>query len=278
MDELKVTATRIQLAYKGDTIVVDAQAFKVPEGSMLDALVASVPGAELRADGTIYMNGRKVDYLTLNGKDFFKGKNRIMLDNLPYYVVSKLKFFEKDVPLSQMKHRDTDEKDYVMDVEMKQEYSIGYTANAEAGLGTNERWLARLFGLRFTDNSRLVFFANTNNTNETRKPGMEEWKNSYRTPMGEKELKIVGGSLNIDDKHGRLQENMEVSVNWLDNKDEMRTSKETFFSNASVYNRAQDLSHYNDFSTSISNNLTLKRIGLTLKTNGNYGKQDGDGL
>lgn len=88
MDELTVTATRVQLAYKGDTLVVDARAFKIPEGSMLDALVANVPGAELHDDGTIYMNGRKVDYLTLNGKDFFKGNNRIMLDNLPYYVGS----------------------------------------------------------------------------------------------------------------------------------------------------------------------------------------------
>ena len=101
MQEETDKATRVQLAYKGDTIVVDAEAFKIPEGSMLDALVAQVPGAELKADGTIYMNGRKVDYLTLNGKEFFKGKNRIMLDNLPSYVVSKLKFFEKEVPLSQ---------------------------------------------------------------------------------------------------------------------------------------------------------------------------------
>ena len=105
LNEVTVSATRVQIAYKGDTIVVNADAFKIPEGSMLDALVASVPGAELRDDGTIYMNGRKVDYLTLNGKDFFKGKNRIMLDNLPYYIVSKLKFYEKDVPRSQMIHR-----------------------------------------------------------------------------------------------------------------------------------------------------------------------------
>lgn len=40
LNEVTVTATRVQLAYRGDTIVVDAQAFKIPEGSMLDALVA----------------------------------------------------------------------------------------------------------------------------------------------------------------------------------------------------------------------------------------------
>lgn len=278
LKEVTVKATRVQIAYKGDTIVVDAQAFKIPEGSMLDALVASVPGAEIHDDGTIYMNGRKVDYLTLNGKDFFKGNNKMMLDNLPYYVVSKLKFYEKDVPYSQMVHRDTGEKDYVMDVEMKKEYSIGYTVNAEVGAGTDKRWLGRLFGLRFTDNSRLVVFANANNTNDTRKPGANGWGDSSRFPVGEKDAKMIGGSLNIDDKHGRYGENVEVSVSWTDNKNETRASNETFLSDGSVYSRAQDISSNKGFCTSLSNELKLKKMGLVLKTSGSYSKQDEDGL
>ena len=278
LQEVTVKATRVQIAYKGDTIVVDAQAFKIPEGSMLDALVASVPGAELHDDGTIYMNGRKVDYLTLNGKDFFKGKNKIMLDNLPYYVVSKLKFYEKDMPHGQMIHQDTGEKDYVMDVELKQEYSIGYTLNAEGGYGTDNRWLGRLFGLRFTDNSRLVLFANANNTNETRKPGKDGWNGVPRVPTGEKEMKMIGGSLNIDDKHGRFTEDMDASVSWTDSKDETRTSRENFLPDGSAHSRSQDISRNSNFATSLRSGLELKKMGLTFDTNGNYSKQDGDGV
>ncbi len=278
MREVTVRSTRIQLAYKGDTIVVDAEAFKIPEGSMLNALVAQVPGAELREDGTIYMNGRLVDYLTLNGKDFFKGKNRIMLDNLPYYVVSKLKFFEKNVPLSQMIHRDTGEKDYVMDVELKQEYSIGYMANAEAGIGTNGRWMGRLFGLRFTNNSRLVLFGNVNNTNETRAPGGEGWESKPNILTGEKETKIVGGSLNVDDKNKRFVEHLDVSANWTDNVDETRISRETFLSDGSVFGRSHHTGRNKDFSTSIMNNLEIPKIATSFKTTADYAKQDGKGL
>lgn len=278
LKEVTVSATRVQIAYKGDTIVVNAQAFKIPEGSMLDALVASVPGAELRDDGTIYMNGRKVDYLTLNGKDFFKGRNRMMLDNLPYYVVNKLKFYEKDMPQSQMIHKDTGEKDYVMDVEMKQEYSIGYTFNAEAGIGTDNKWVARMFGLRFTDNSRLVIFGGANNINEVRQPGRDGWYDKSKIPTGEKEVKMIGGNLNIDDKHGRFVENVEASVNWTDNKDETRTSQETFLPEGSAYSRSQDINRNKNFSGSLSNKLELKKIGLIFNTDGNYSKQQGDGL
>jgi len=278
LKEVTVSATRVQIAYKGDTIVVNAQAFKIPEGSMLDALVASVPGAELRDDGTIYMNGRKVDYLTLNGKDFFKGRNRMMLDNLPYYVVNKLKFYEKDMPQSQMIHKDTGEKDYVMDVEMKQEYSIGYTFNAEAGIGTDNKWVARLFGLRFTDNSRMVLFGGANNINEVRQPGRDGWYDKSKIPTGEKDVKMIGGNLNIDDKHGRFVENVEASVNWTDNKDETRTSQETFLPEGSAYSRSQDINRNKNFSGSLSNKLELKKIGLIFNTGGNYSKQQGDGL
>ena len=228
LNEVVVTATRVQLAYKGDTIVVDAQAFRIPEGSMLDALVASVPGAEMKEDGTIYMHGRKIDYLTLNGKDFFRDKNRVMLDNLPYYVVSKLKFYEKDVPRSQMQHQQTGEKDYVMDVEMKQEYAVGYMVNAEASGGTDERWLARLFGLRFTDDSRLVLFGGANNVNEIRLPGAEGWNDKSKVLTGEKTTKMVGGSFYVEDKRGRYNENVEATVNWTDNRDEKRSTQETF--------------------------------------------------
>lgn len=278
MQEMSVTATRVQLTYKGDTIVVDARAFKIPEGSMLDALVARVPGAELKSDGTIYMNGRKVDYLTLNGKDFFRGRNRIMLDNLPYYVVSKLMFYEKKVPLSQMVHRATGENDYVMDVELKREYSTGYMANVEAGVGTNERWMARLFGMRFTDNSRLVLFGGANNTNETRSPDGDGWNEDLKTLTGEKESKMMGGSFNVDDKHRRYCDNVEATVRWTDNWNETRFSRETFLSDGSAFSRIQDASRDKDFSASLRNNFKLKKRGFDFNTALDYANGDGNGL
>ena len=278
LDEVMVTATRVQLAYRGDTIVIDAGAFRIPEGSMLDALVARVPGAELMNDGTIFMNGRKVDYLTLNGKDFYKGKNRIMLDNLPYYVVSHLKFYEKDMPISQMIHSDTGKKDYVMDVELKQEYSIGYNGNVEAGIGTHERWMARMFGLRFTDNSRIVLFAGANNTNEVRPPGTDGWHAQSKIATGNKEKEMAGGSLYIDDKNGKYNENLEVLVNWTKEKYETRMSKETYMIGDQAYTRTQDIIASQDFGCSLSNKLDLKKLGLIFDTNGSYYKKNGNGF
>lgn len=83
LGEVVVRGTRLQVAYRGDTLVYNAEAFNIPEGAMLDALVRQLPGAELKANGDVYINGKRLDYITLNGNDFFKGKNKVILENLP---------------------------------------------------------------------------------------------------------------------------------------------------------------------------------------------------
>ncbi len=76
LGEVVVRATRVKMVYRGDTLVFDASAFKLPDGSMLDALVRQMPGVKLDDNGVITVNGRKVDCLMLNGKDFFKGDSK----------------------------------------------------------------------------------------------------------------------------------------------------------------------------------------------------------
>jgi hypothetical protein len=89
LGEVVVRATKVKLFYRGDTITFNADAFNLPEGSMLDALIRQMPGVELKDDGRILVQGEQVDELMLNGKDFFKGNNRVMLDNLPAYTVQR---------------------------------------------------------------------------------------------------------------------------------------------------------------------------------------------
>ena len=172
LKEVVVTATKVQFYYKGDTLVFNADAFELAEGSMLDALVRQLPGIELKEGGRIYHNGKYVDALLLNGKDFFRGDHTIMLDNLPAYTVKNIQIYDKWGEQSEFlgQHVMGDNR-YVMDVKLKKEYSIGTLGNAEVGCGTEDRWLARLFALRFSDHSRLAAYATANNLNGDRKPG-----------------------------------------------------------------------------------------------------------
>lgn len=165
-----VKATKIKFYNKGDTLVYNADAFELAEGSMLDRLIKQLPGMEVKRGGEIYVNGRKVDELLLDGKSFFSDDRKLMFDNLPAFMVKDIKAYERQDPLRPFAIG-PDSKKFVLDVGLKRQYQIGWVANAEAGGGTDDRFLGRLFALRFTPHSRLAFFGNANNLNDDRSPG-----------------------------------------------------------------------------------------------------------
>ena len=135
LDEVAVTATRLKMFYKGDTLIYDATAFKLPEGSMLDDLIRQMPGVTMNEDGEIFVNGRKVDELLLGSRTFFGGNSKVLLENLPYYTVNKIKVYEMESDRSRALGYEVDPKKYVMDVNLKDEYRNGYIANIEAAGG-----------------------------------------------------------------------------------------------------------------------------------------------
>ena len=166
LQEVVVKATKVKMVYKGDTIIYNADAFNVPEGSMLDGLIKQLPGVELKDNGEIFVNGKKIENLTLNGADFFKGKNKMMLENLPYYTVKNVQVYDKQTPKSKFEGHDVEQKEYTMDVVLKKEYRVGGTVYVEGGYGTDKRYKGKGFGLRYSDHSRAVLFGGSNNLNE----------------------------------------------------------------------------------------------------------------
>lgn len=227
-----VRATKIKFYHKGDTLVYNADAFNLAEGSMLDALVEQLPGVELKRDGRILVNGKQVESLLLNGKDFFRGKSNIMLENLPSYMVKHVKVYEKQSEFSELTGIKDSNPALVMDVRLKREYSIGWTANAQVGGGTEDRWLGRLFALRFTPQSRLMAFANANNTNETRKPGNNgDWWPGDVT--GQTTVKTGGFDYMVEDKNGHFDVQGNVEASHTDGKSETHQTVENFMSGGS---------------------------------------------
>lgn len=172
LKEATVTASKVKFFYKGDTLVYDADAFQLSQGSMLDALIKQLPGVTLDERGRIRVNGRFVESLLLNGQDFFRKDRSIMLENLPAYTVKNIKVYKRDADeMLRMIDRESIKKSLVMDVILKRKYSIGWLANTEWGYGSEDRYLGRLFALRFTPHSRIALVGNLNNINDNRKPG-----------------------------------------------------------------------------------------------------------
>ena len=259
LDEVVVKATKVKMVWRGDTLVYNADAFNVPEGSMLDGLIKQLPGVELTEEGEIFVNGKKVDNLTLNGADFFKGKNKVMLDNLPYYTVKNVEVYKKQTDWQKfVGNNDEDKKEYTMDVVLKREYSIGGTANLEAGAGTDERYRLKGFGMRYTDHTRAVLFGGANNVNESIDFNDEGKDKGKTNQAGNRHFKQTGGMFMVNSMEGRLQNTTELRAEWKDDRAETRTNGETYLNNGSTFLKSEGTRRDMPASFSLRNQLRLR--------------------
>lgn len=174
LNEVTVTASKVMFYNKGDTLVYNADAFVFSEGSSLDAIIEQMPGVELRSNGRIYVNGKFVDALLLNGKDLFNGNNQLMLENLPAYTVKDIAVYNNAGRSSRLMGYNTGDTKYVMDVRLKRQYRTGGLLRIEGGYGTSDRYLGRLFGMLFSDNVSFSAYAGANNLSDAGRPGQSD--------------------------------------------------------------------------------------------------------
>ena len=259
LDEVVIKATKVKMVYKGDTIVFNADAFNIPEGSMLDGLIKQLPGVELKEDGEIFVNGKKVENLTLNGADFFKGKNKMMLENLPYYTVKNVQVFNKRTPKSEFLGRDEEEKEFTMDVQLKKEYTVGGSAQLEAGYGTDKRYRLKGFGMRFTDQTRAVLFGGANNLNEYIDYDREGNERDRTQASGDRNVKSIGGLWSWHAPEERVTDDAEFKLQWQDVHTENKSESENYLAGASTFGKSESMGNNRPFDLSFRNSFYIRK-------------------
>lgn len=279
LDEVVVTATKIKFYNNGDTLVYNADAFQLQEGSMLDALIAQLPGAQLKPDGKITVNGQFVESLLLNGRDFFKSDNTVLLDNLPAYMVNNIQVYKKqDERYEGVDFKSKiDEGTLVMDIKLKRQYDVWWLANAEGGHGSDDRYLGRLFAMRNTRNSNITLFGNINNVNARRQPdGNGDW-GDFDPSGGLTSTKQAGLSYNVNDKYGKFRIGGEAQIEYNDNVLSSAGTSSDFLPGGDTYSMQKRYSKTIDFAVSTAHffNMSVgKNFRYNIAPKFNYKKTD----
>ena len=240
LNEATVTASRIMMVMKGDTLVYDANSFQLAEGSMLDELVKQLPGVRLEPGGRITVNGHFVSSLLVNGKDFFKGDPKVALQNLPAYMVNKVKAYQKTPDYAYLT-RSPEEKGprmddpWVLDVALKPQYAKSYIANAELAHSVyqSQPMLARLFGLRFSDKSRIALYATGNNVNMSGGPQTDSgnWEENMKKE-GETKMAEAGAFYLVENRKQNMRYNSTLKTGMEDGDLQRFTSATSFLPEA----------------------------------------------
>ncbi len=276
LKEVVVTATKVKFFWRGDTLVYDATAFNLPEGSMLDDLIRQLPGVTMNDQGEIFVNGRKVDELLLGSRTFFGGNKKVLMENLPYYTVKNLKVYEKQTDRSLALGYDVEPRRYVMDVNLKNEYNQGYIGNVEGAAGTHDRWLGRGFLLGFTDRLRLTVVGNANNVNEQRHIGQSGQWSPARQPQSLTTTHSVGTEINYHSAGDIIKETLRADYASSADEQTMSQRRERFLEGLKPTSLSESFHRTGNRKLTLNNAFTLtKPMYLYAVAHFDYAKRDG---
>lgn len=136
LEELKVVGELKKMFLKGDTLIYNTDAFKMPSGSVLLELVRRLPGIHFNEYGMMLYGDKIISETKLNGQSFFQGNMSVALNNMPTQELEQLKIY--DTVNSQDSINGSFRKTTVMDMKTKRDISKILFANIAAG--TANKW------------------------------------------------------------------------------------------------------------------------------------------
>lgn len=169
LSEVVVTAPIKEVELVGDTTVINADAYRIPEGSNLEELVKKIPGLEYdRQNKTLVYNGLPIAEINVNGEAFFAGNHALALENLLADLVSRIKVYDKRSEMEKFMGIKTGEENYVLDLQTKKEFNGTLMTSVAAGKGNNKKKEAELISNFFkTGGENLSVIAKSGNRNMT---------------------------------------------------------------------------------------------------------------
>ena len=254
LGEAVVQTTLARVEQKKDTTVFNAGAYRVPEGSSLEALVKLLPGVEVGEDGSVTWNGKKVKEFLVNGKDFFKGDKDVAMKNLPTDLVSKIKAYDKKSDYTEQTGIDDGEEKTVMDITTKTKLDESWIANADVAYGTKDRYSTEIFATRFTERSHLSAYASIGNANNYRYGGWGGGLTAYKNGGVDFSWK--------NDKNkreaGKFEVGGSVYYGWSETDQVSSGSSETFLSSNAKSSFSNNLNKSSNSSSYIGANFRME--------------------
>ncbi len=141
LDEVNITY-KIPVTIKGDTLVYDADSFKVGTEKKLGDVLKRLPGVEVNADGEIEVEGKKVGKVLVEGKDFFDGDSKIAVQNIPANAIDKIQVLKNFSEVGQLKGVQDNSDNLAINIRLKEGKKNFWFGEINAGAGGDNRFVA----------------------------------------------------------------------------------------------------------------------------------------
>lgn len=166
LNGVEVTADRIPIRMKGDTMLYDAGAFGVSENAVVEDLLRRLPGMTVDASGQITWQGKPISEVMINGKPFFGGNTTLLTQNLDAKAIKNVQVFDQKSDNEEITGVDDGNENITVNLETKDEFKAKLFGDVYAGYGTKDRYQAGGKGFRISDETQWGILGTINNINK----------------------------------------------------------------------------------------------------------------
>ncbi len=140
LDEVQIK-TSIPLHFSGDTLTYDVESFRNSGDRKLEDVLRRLPGVKVDEDGKIFVEGKEVKQIMVEGKPFFGGGTKMASKKLPADVLDKIQVLKQHDNISQLKNVRDNDDNVAINVKLKEGKKNFWFGDIEVGGGIESRYL-----------------------------------------------------------------------------------------------------------------------------------------
>lgn len=271
MAEAVVEGKLPEMTVVDDTVAYNADAFKLPEGSMVEDLIKKLPGIVQDENGGFTFNGKSISQILVDGKEFFGGNRNMVLQNLPAEIVDKVKAYDRKSDMARITGIDDGNERTVLDLAIKKDKKKGFFGNADGSYGTRDRYNGRLNANTFRGDQKFSVVGNANNTQGN---GLTDRQTIGATMNWEKRNKKADGTTS------ELELNGSASGNFQQSSSASQSNTQNFELRNSAYSASKNYNSNRSGSFNFQYKVEWKpdsTWNILFRPEFSYGKNSGSG-
>ena len=205
LDEVIV---KMPVVVRGDTLIYDADSFKNGSERKLEDIIDKLPGVEINESGQIEVEGKVVNKLMVNGKDFFDGDTKIGTKNIPSSAVDKIQVLRNYAEVGQLSGVRNNQNNFAINIKLKQGKESFWFGNVTAGAGDSpdeNLYLVQPKLFYYNPKYSINFISDINNIGEV--------------ALSRRDIRGFGGGFNAPSRQSGTSINLgDNSLNFLTNQ------------------------------------------------------------
>lgn len=162
LDEVEVVE-EMPIVISGDTISYKADAFTTGEERKLEDVLKELPGFEVGDDGQVKVQGKDVEKVMVEGKDFFDGDTKLATKNIPAKAVDKVQVLRNYNDVSPLNRVASSEDRIALNIKLKEGKKNMFFGDVTAEGGPEERYYLHPNLFYYSPKSSFNLIADANN-------------------------------------------------------------------------------------------------------------------